>query len=77
MITAKIIKAGYGYKPGQIVKLTEQNWSLLSAFGFAENYVEPKIKQPIETQMVSQPEIRIVPIEQPVTFFKRRGRPKK
>ena len=72
-ITVKVIKAGYGHKPGQVLTLNEFDAGHLMGFGFAVPYVEPKV----ETQMVAPNEIRVLPIETPVKFFKRRGRRKK
>lgn len=77
MITVKVVKEGYGRKPGQVLTLSEFDAGLLLAFGYAVNYEAPKPDLKVETQMVSQPEIRVEAIEQPVSFFKRRGRPKK
>ena len=57
MITVKVIKEGYGHKPGHVLKLTEFEAGHLTAFGYAVPYVEQKI----ETQMVSAPEKRIEP----------------
>jgi hypothetical protein len=84
MMTIRIIKDGYGRKAGQVVTVTEFDGGHLMAFGFAVPYVEDKR----QTAVVAQPETRtepsskteqkiIHPIEQPVSFFKRRGRPKK
>jgi len=84
MMTLKIVKDYHGYKSGQVVTVTEFEGGHLQAFGFAVPYVEDKR----QTAVVAQPETRIEPsshpeqkiiqpIEQPVSFFKRRGRPKK
>ena len=90
-IKVKIIKDGYGHKPGQILELTEFEAGHLMGFKYAVPYIEPVI----ETRPVVQPEVRIfippVPVAKPeqivvaakepdkaVGFFgKRRGRPKK
>jgi hypothetical protein len=81
MITVKIIKEGYGHKPGQVLSLNEFDAGRLMAFGYAENHVAPKVGPVIETQMVAPPEIRIEPIiEKPVDaggYFKRAYRRKK
>ena len=84
MMTLKIIKDGYGRKTGQVVNVTEFDGGHLMAFGFAVPYVEDKRQAAVVTQPEtriepgSKPEQKIItPIEQPVSFFKRRGRPKK
>lgn len=81
MITVKIIKDGYGHKPGQVLTLNEFDAGKLMAFGYAVNHVVPKAEPVIETQMVAPPEIRVVPvIEKPVDaagFFKRSYRRKR
>ena len=84
MMTLKIIKDYHGYKSGQVVTVTEFDGGHLMAFKYAVPYVEDKRQAAVVTQPetsiepASQPEQKIVqPIEQPVSFFKRRGRPKK
>ena len=72
-ITVRVIKAGYGHKPGQVLTLNEFDAGHLMGFGFAVPYVEKNVECAVE----KQPEIRVTPIEKPVTFLKRRGRPKK
>jgi hypothetical protein len=75
-ISVKIVKEGYGHKPGQMLKLTEFDAGHLMAFGYAVPYFEPKV----ETQMVEPPETRVEPvIEKPVDvagYFKRSYRRK-
>ena len=81
MITVKIIKDGFGHKPGQVLSLNEFEAGKLMAFGFAVNYVVPKVEPVIETQMVAPPEIRVDPVvEKPVDaggYFKRAYRRKR
>jgi len=81
MITVKIIKDGFGHKPGQVLTLNEFDAGRLMAFGYAENYVAPKVEPVIETQMVAPPEIRIDPVlEKPIDavgYFKRTYRRKR
>ena len=81
MITVKIIKEGYGHKPGQVLILNEFDAGRMMAFGYAVNHVVPRAEPVIETQMVAPPEIRVVPVvEKPVDasgFFKRSYRRKK
>lgn len=74
-ITVKVIKEGYGHKPGQVLTLNEFDAGHLMGFGFAVPYVESKV----ETQKMVQPEnrIEVKEPENPSAFFKRRGRRKK
>ena len=84
-ITVKVIKEGYGHKPGQVLTLTEFDAGHLMAFGYAV----PFVAQKVEAQIVVQPETRhievssivagkreLVEIEEtkkPPAFFRRRG----
>ena len=85
MITVKIIKEGFGHKPGQVLTLTEFDAGRLLAFDFAETYTVPKVTPIIETQMVSAPEVREMATQDTIEIkiepetknhgiFKRRGR---
>ena len=84
-ITVKVIKAGYGHKPGQVLTLNEFDAGHLMGFGFAVPFVEGK-----EIMAVSPPETRNEHSHEPIEdvlnkeeekaapiFFKRRGRRKK
>ncbi len=81
MITVKIIKDGYGHKPGQVLTMNEFDAGHLMAFGYAVNHVAPKAEPVIETQMMAPPEIRVEPVvEKPLDgtgFFKRSYRKKR
>ena len=89
MITVKIIKEGFGHKPGQVLTLTEFDAGRLLAFDFAETYTVPKVAPVVETQIVIQPETRHIEVsnlgagkrefveieetKKPPAFFRRRG----
>ena len=89
MLTVKIVKEGYGHKPGQVLTLTEFDAGHLMAFGYAVNYEPPKPELKVETQMVAVPEVRafVHQREEPVKIIVeperkgrglfKRGRPKK
>ena len=90
MITVKIVKDGYGHKPGQVLTLTEFDAGHLMAFGYAVNYEPPKPGLKVETQMVAAPEVRafiheraepvkiiVEPERKRSGIFGKRGRPKK
>jgi len=59
MITVKVVKDGYGHKPGQVMTLSEFDAGHLMSFGYAVNYEPPKPELKIETQMVAPPEVRV------------------
>jgi hypothetical protein len=60
-------------QPGDVVELGDFERGRHLAEGNAVPYIEEKR----EAAIVAPPEIRVTPIEQPVSFFKRRGRPRK
>lgn len=84
-IKVKIIKEGYGHKPGQVLELTEFEAGHLMGFKYAVPYIEGR-----EVRPAAPPETRVehshepvempAPVEdkkEPASFFKRRGRRKK
>lgn len=75
-ITVKIVKAGYGHLPGQVLTLNEFEAGHLIAFGYGVTFHDKA--ESIETQTVKPPETQsgFTPVEKPISFL-RKGRRKK